>query len=122
MYSADKVTEAVLVDHNILDVTQADLGSKVTRIIDHHVDSNSYQNQLVEKQVCLVGSACSLVATKYLENEALFKDDLEADADKKPNLSYLLGAAVVLDSYNFKEELKDKKWNQIDLNAHAFLS
>lgn len=62
------------------------------------------------------------MANKYLENEALFKDDLEVDANGKPNLSYLLGAAVVLDSYNFKEELKDKKWNQIDLNAHAFLS
>ena len=52
----------------------------------------------------------------------MFKDDLAVDTNGKPNLSYLLGAAIVLDSYNFKEELKDKKWNQIDSNAHEFLS
>ena len=34
----------------------------------------------------------------------------------------MLGAAVVLDSYNFKEELRDKKWNQLDVDAHGFLS
>ena len=34
----------------------------------------------------------------------------------------MLGAAVVLDSYNFKEELRDKKWNQKDIDAHSFLS
>jgi hypothetical protein len=33
----------------------------------------------------------------------------------------LLAAAVVLDSYNFKEELRDKKWNQLDVDAHGFL-
>ena len=122
MYSVDKVTEVVLVDHNILDVTQSDLESKVTRVIDHHVDSNAYLDQLVEKQVCLVGSACSLVAVKFHEDEELFKDDLAADEAGKANLSYLLGASVMLDSYNFREELRDRKWNQIDVNAHVFLS
>ena len=42
MYKKEQVSEVVLVDHNILDVTQADLGDKVTRIIDHHVDANAY--------------------------------------------------------------------------------
>ena len=31
-----------------------------------------------------------------------------------PNLAYLLGAAVVLDSYFFKEELRAKKWTDED--------
>ena len=121
MYSANQVEEVVLVDHNILDVTQSDLGDKVSRVIDHHVDANAYQSQLKEKIVCLVGSACSLVACKYMEDEEMFKEDL-AVVDGKTNLAYLLGAAIVLDSYNFREELKDKKWNQLDSNAHEFLS
>jgi len=122
LYTAEQVTEVALVDHNILDVTQADLGSKVTRVIDHHVDANAYSDQLVEKVVCLVGSACSLVACKYAEDAELFKEDLAVDREGRPNLAHLMGAAVVLDSYNFREELKDRKWNQLDLNAHTFLS
>ena len=49
IYKPEQVAEVVLVDHNILDVSQADLGTKVTRIIDHHVDANAYTDQLVEK-------------------------------------------------------------------------
>ena len=63
-----------------------------------------------------------MVAAKFMENEELFKDDLAVDESGKANLSYLLGAAIVLDSYNFKEELRDKKWNFVDEDAHAFLS
>lgn len=33
----------------------------------------------------------------------------------------MLGAAVVLDSYNFKEELRAKKWTDEDTVAHQFL-
>ena len=51
-----------LVDHNVLDMEQADMGSKVTRVIDHHVDSGAYAEQIVEKQCRLIGSACSLIA------------------------------------------------------------
>ena len=65
-----------LIDHNILDAEQADLGPKVRRVIDHHVDSGAYADQLVEKQCRLVGSACSLVALMLKEDEALFAEDL----------------------------------------------
>ena len=41
-YTAEQVSEVILVDHNILDVTESDLGPKVTRIIDHHVDQHAY--------------------------------------------------------------------------------
>ena len=66
-----------LIDHNVLDADQADLGPKVKRVIDHHVDSGAYVDQIVEKQCRLVGSACSLVALMLKEDEALFAVDLE---------------------------------------------
>ena len=69
----------------------------------------------------MVGAACSLVALKIAGDEALMQEDLAA-SDEAPNLAYLLGAAVMLDSYNFKEELRDKKWTQEDIDAHTFLS
>lgn len=105
---ADSITEMALIDHNILDKDQNDMGAKVTRVIDHHVDSGAYEGQIVEKQCHLVGSACTLVAIMLKADEAIFAEDL-AQSDT-PNLSYLLAAAVVLDSYFFKEELRDKKW------------
>ena len=105
-----QVEEVALIDHNILDVDQADLGPKVTRVIDHHVDSDAYKDQLKEKICYLIGSACSLVALKVRDDEALFAEDLAPADDGTANFAYLLGAAVVLDSYFFKEDLKDKKW------------
>ena len=118
-YTPDKVTEVALVDHNILDVNQAEVADKVTRVIDHHYDAQAYKETLVEKECCFVGSACALVALKIAKDEGLFKTDLTPG---QMNFATLLGAAVVLDSYNFKEELRDKKWNQLDIDAHAFLS
>lgn len=104
-----------------MDVDQSYLGPKVTRVIDHHVDSGAYKDQLKEKICYLIGSACSLVALKVRDDEELFTDDLKASDDGMPNFAYLLGAAVVLDSYYFKDELKDKKWTGKDTEAHEFL-
>ena len=61
------------------------------------------------------------MALKYQADEELFKEDLAA-SEEAPNLAYLLGAAIVLDSYNFKEDLRDSKWTQEDITAHTFLS
>ena len=47
--SADALDEMALIDHNILDTNQSDMGSKVKRVIDHHVDSGAYADQIVEK-------------------------------------------------------------------------
>ena len=44
---ADSITEMALIDHNILDKDQNDMGAKVTRVIDHHVDSGAYEGQIV---------------------------------------------------------------------------
>jgi len=67
----------------------------------------------------LIGSACSLVALMIKADEAMFAEDLERS--ETPNLAYLLGAAVVLDSYFFKEELRAKKWTDEDTVAHNWL-
>ena len=120
--SPDDVEEVALIDHNILDVDQADLGPKVTRVIDHHVDSGAYKDQLKEKICYLIGSACSLLALKVRDDEALFADDLKPSEDGSANLAYLLAAAIVLDTYWFKEDLKDKKWTDQDSEAHTFLA
>ena len=54
--------------------------------------------------------------------EALFAEDLvRAEAGQPQNFAYLLGAAVVLDSYFFKEELRAKKWTDEDIVAYDYL-
>ena len=55
------------------------------------------------------------------DDEALFAEDLAPADDGTANFAYLLGAAVVLDSYFFKEDLKDKKWTGQDTEAFEFL-
>ena len=98
------------------------MGSKVTRVVDHHHDSGAYADTIVEKQCHLVGSACSLVALMLKKDEALFLEDLQrTEGSSEKNLAYLLGAAVVLDSYFFKEELRAKKWTDEDTLAHNWL-
>ena len=55
------------------------------------------------------------------KDEALFAEDLAIAKASSPNLAYLLGPAVVLDSYFFKEELRAKKWTEEDSEAHRWL-
>ena len=117
----EAISEVALIDHNELDVEQSDLGRKVTRVIDHHHDSGAYADQIVEKQCRLIGSACSLVALMMKQDEAVFAEDLKRPKPNSPNLAYLLAAAVVLDSYFFKEELRSKKWTEEDEEAHQWL-
>ena len=54
------------------------------------------------------------------ENFHLFDKDL-FDKSKKHNFAYFLAAAVVLDSDNFAEHLRDKKWTQEDEFARDWL-
>ena len=115
---SESISEVALIDHNELDFEQRDMGSKVTRVIDHHHDSGAYADQIVEKQCRLIGSACSLVALMMKKEEAIFAEDLTRPKPHSINLAYLLAAAVVLDSYFFKEELRSKKWTEEDEEAH----
>ena len=72
----ENVEEVALIDHNVLDKDQSELSGKVKRVIDHHVDSGAYADQLTEKTCHLVGSACSLLALMVRDSEADFADDL----------------------------------------------
>jgi len=58
------------------------------------------------------------------EQQALLEEDLQPVSDPSApcNFASLLAAAVVLDSYFFKPELKDKKWTDEDTQAHEWLS
>lgn len=93
---------------------------KVTRIIDHHHDYNAYPaEQLTEKVVRFIGSACSLLVLKIKEDLPLFQDDLR---DSEPiNFAYCLAAPIVLDSYNFDPTLKGSKFSHEDEEAITFL-
>ena len=85
------------------------MGSKVTKIIDHHVDSNLYLGQLVEKQIDLIGSAATLVIERLLSE---FPGSIDAE------LAHFLKAPIVLDSYNFEPTLKESKWTERDLAVY----
>jgi inorganic pyrophosphatase/exopolyphosphatase len=56
----------------------------------------------------------------YQRDKHHFEEDLAHSQD--PNMAYFLAAAVTLDSYNFLEELRDRKWNKDDIEAHKFLA
>ena len=68
-YKGEQVEETVLIDHNLLDASQSDLGKNVTVILDHHIDANAYEDTLKKKAVRLIGSACSLMALEYMESD-----------------------------------------------------
>jgi hypothetical protein len=60
------IEEIALIDHNRIDPIQfeqlgPDCSSKVTHIIDHHVDLKAYPaEQLKESVIKFIGSACSV--------------------------------------------------------------
>jgi len=86
----------VLVDHNALAAGQAQLGSAVTGVIDHHQDEGGFQDarpRLVEP----VGSASTLVAEQLLDTrpEAV-----------EPELARLLLGTILLDTVNLDAEAR----------------
>jgi inorganic pyrophosphatase/exopolyphosphatase len=103
----ERVQEVALIDHNKLDVTQeALLGSRVKRIVDHHIDNNLYTYSLQEKQIELIGSATTLAIERLLKE---FPGSIDAE------LAHFLKAPILLDSYHFEPSLKDSKWTDKDL-------
>ena len=61
-----KVESVALVDFNELNQQFSELGNKVHFIVDHHVDNGLYTDTLKEKEIKLIGSACTLVIHKLL--------------------------------------------------------
>jgi inorganic pyrophosphatase/exopolyphosphatase len=106
-----------MVDHNQLDLEQEDwLGKNVTHIVDHHVDMHCYADTVKAREVRFIGSTCSLIAFMIKRDRHLFEEDLVPS--DMPNLSYLLAAAICLDSCYFLEDIRDNKWTQDDILAH----
>lgn len=120
------VEEIALIDHNLIDEVQVkqlgdDAHSKVTYIYDHHFDNKFYpESQLKDNQVRFIGSACSILVLLMKQNEQLFDKALFQKGDS-PNYAYFIAAAVMLDTHNFKELLRDSKWQKEDQEAHEWL-
>eukprot|EP00347_Sterkiella_histriomuscorum_P007811 403347471 len=108
----EEINEIGLIDHNKLDISEDHLKSKITRIIDHHVDNKLYQDTLKEKEIQLIGSAATLVIEK-LQTE--FSESIDKE------MAMFLLAPIVLDSFFFNENLKGSKWTEQDLNAYNYL-
>lgn len=119
------ITQICLIDHNKIDAKQAlelgpDSHSKVKLIYDHHLDNKAYPDeQLQEKIVKFIGSACSIAALKMKEDKDLFTED---DLTDGKNFAYFFAAAIVVDTYNFKPALKNLKWQEEDLDAYNWLA
>ena len=97
-----EVESVALVDFNQLTKElEPLLNKKVHYIVDHHVDSNMYLETLKQKDLKLIGSACTLVCQKLLE---LSPDTIDSD------LAMFLSAPISLDSYNFSEHFYNSKW------------
>ena len=62
-----------------------------------------------------IGSACSLLVLMMKNNVDLFpKEEMQ-------KYCYFVAAAVMLDTHNFKELLRDSKWQKEDQEAHDWL-
>lgn len=122
-----KYEEFGLIDHNKLDMEQAkklgdDAHSKVTNVYDHHVDQKFYDfTQLKDYQTRFIGSACSILVIKMRLFFDLYDPALFNKADSR-NYAYFIAAAVVLDTHNFYEPYKNKKWSEEDMESGDWLS
>ena len=81
--------------------------------MDHHVDNELYKEQLIEKQIELIGSATTLVIDRIIKE---FPESIDID------FAYFLQAPLVLDSYYFEENLKGSKWTEKDQEVYGYLN
>ena len=69
------------------------MASKVRRIVDHHIDNNLYTDQLIEKQIKLIGSAATLAIERLLKE---YPEAIDAE------FAHFLKAPILLDSCHFE--------------------
>jgi inorganic pyrophosphatase/exopolyphosphatase len=126
--------EYAIIDHNKLDESQALMLSqgsgqpgaetahkRVTHVYDHHVDTKHYDfTQLSDYQVRFIGSACSILVMKIRLDMDLFDQEL-FNPKNHPNFAYFLAAAIVLDTHNFMDSYKNRKWSLEDLEQGEWL-
>lgn len=97
-----------LVDHNLPDYTQEFLTPFVERVLDHHEDLNADYPNIKHKDVRFCGAAGTLVAKLILDDS----EWCEKLMDK--NVALFACSPILIDTVNFKEKLREKKWSQID--------
>lgn len=110
-----RVESVGLVDFNELNDQFLILGDRVHFIIDHHVDNNLYADSLQEKEVKLVGSACTLVTRKIMATN--IADGKESRMAVDSDLALFLSAPLSLDSSDFNLELCGSKWTVEDMEV-----
>lgn len=100
--------EVHLVDHNFPDCNQEHLVPYVTSIYDHHHDKNAEYPRLQFKDVRFCGAAVTLVVNAVLNDEE-WASKLVDDKVAK-----FFSSAMLIDTFNFCETHRGKKWDQID--------
>ena len=106
-YSAKGLLNLSIIDHNRLDITQEYMKDCVKLVVDHHVDTHTYDNNSeVDYRVTFCGSACSMAINLFWEA------GLENLLTKEICQFFL--PAVLLDTENLKPSLKGQKWGDVD--------
>lgn len=115
-YYADQGALGVnLVDHNSPDCTQDYISQFVERIYDHHTEKEADYPKMIFKDIRFCGSAASLV-TKAILDDYEHKDSLLDD-----KVAWFASAPIIIDTVNFKESQRGKKWDQIDEDVYKLV-
>lgn len=114
-YASEGRLSVSLVDHNVPDCTQEFLTPHVVRILDHHQEKVVEYPRMEYKDIRFCGSAATLVAKLMLEDELWREKLLDKD------VVFFCSAPILMDTANFKEKLRGKKWDQIDEDIYKTL-
>lgn len=83
--------DLVLVDHNRLADTQAELAGYVKMVVDHHADEKKAFPRCTYRRIERVGSACSLISLEVARR---------APEILTPDVATFLTAAIIIDTAN----------------------
>lgn len=109
----------ILVDHNVLDPSQSTFSDRVVEIYDHHLDNslintnNVYKN-LVKKNIVFPLGSCS---TLILLDNFIIDQSYNKILFKIFDPLFLI-SAILLDTDNFKEELYENRWVNLDFYVY----
>lgn len=113
-YVSSKQLSIYLIDHNSLDCFEVDLAPFIRGILDHHIDKGEYDHLLDFKDVRFCGAAATIVISHILfDNLGSILED--------SNAKLFISAPIIIDTKHFKEELYNKKWNDLDRRNYAKL-
>jgi inorganic pyrophosphatase/exopolyphosphatase len=104
-YAQNNNLNVAIIDHNKLDITQKNWDHCVVMVIDHHVDQGAYKD-INDRIIEFCGSACSMAMN------LIFDNNLEGILTKE--ICMFFSGAILLDTENFKSNLKGTKWGKID--------